>query len=112
MTDSNTKWYLAGNKDGTGGKVITNAEMLALLPGDRIGRLYTLSAALREGLISADLSEHHDINELTFWHSEPKNEIGQTISHGPKKFLTNQLRDKIISAKVAAAQVDFKKKST
>lgn len=110
MSDSNMKWYLATSRDGKDGKIITNDEMLALSPGERVGHLYTLSSALREGLISADLSEHTDINALTFWHAEDKNELGQDVSKGPKKFLTNQLRDKIMAAKIAAAQVDFNKK--
>ena len=112
MTDSNMKWYLSTSKDGKTGKVITNDEMLALLPGDRVGHLYTISAALREGLIEADLSENDDINALTFWQGGETDETGQPLVKGPKKFLTNQLRDKIMAAKIAAAQVNFNKKNS
>jgi len=112
MSDSNMKWYLATSKDGKGGKIITNDEMLALSPGERVGHLYTLSAALRDGLIEADLSENDDINSLTFWQASDKDDLGQPVSKGPKKFLTNQLRDKVMAAKIAAAQVNFKKKTS
>lgn len=115
MTDSNTnmKWYLAAGKDGKEGKIITNAEMLALSPNQRVGHLYTLSAALSEDLIKADLSERDDINSLTYWtQSRTLDNATGEIKHGPKKFLTNQLRDKIMAAKIAAAQIDFKKKTT
>jgi len=113
MTDSNMKWYLAAGKDGQDGKIITNDEMLALSPGQRVGHLYTLSAALREGLITADLSENDDLNSLTYWTQTQSldNSTGE-IKRGPKKFLTNQLRDKVMAAKIAAAQIDFKKKTT
>ncbi len=110
MTNSSTKWYLATSRDGKGGKIITNEEMLALSPAQRVGHLYTISSALREGLIEADLTESDDINSLTFWQANEKDDLGQDITKGPKKFLTNQLRDKIMSAKIAAAQADFKKK--
>lgn len=92
MTD---KWYLAKDKDGKNGKIITHAEMLSLSPRQRIGHLYTLSGALSAGLIHADPSENQDINKLTFWSQEnlPDNE-GRT-KPGKKTFLTNQLRDAI-----------------
>lgn len=113
MTDSNLKWYLAAHKDGTGGKIISNDEMLALSPNQRVGHLYTLSSALREGLITADLSESDDLNALTYWTQEQSldNASGE-VKRGPKKFLTNQLRDKVMAAKIAAAQVNFTKKKT
>lgn len=113
MTDSNLKWYLAASKDGTGGKIISNDEMLALSPNQRVGHLYTLSAALREGLIAADLSESDDLNALTYWtQDQALDNVSGEIKRGPKKFLTNQLRDKVMAAKIAAAQVNFKKKIT
>lgn len=113
MTDSNMKWYLAAGKDGREGKIITNAEALALSPNQRVGHLYTLSAALSEGLITADLSESDDINSLTYWtQSQTQDNATGEVKRGPKKFLTNQLRDKVMAAKIAAAQIDFKKKTT
>lgn len=113
MTDSNMKWYFATSKDGRDGKIITNDEMLALSPTQRIGHLYTLSSALREGLITADLSESDDLNALTYWTQDQvlDNATG-VIKRGPKKFLTNQLRDKVMAAKINAAQVKFTNKKT
>ena len=112
MTDSNMKWYLATSKDGRDGKIITNDEMLALSVSQRVGHLYTLSSALREGLITADLSESDDINSLTYWTQAQSEDISTgEVKRGPKKFLTNQLRDKIMAAKIAAAKVNFNKKA-
>lgn len=112
MTDTNMKWYLATSKDGKDGKVITNDEMLALSPSQRVGYLYTLSAALREGLLSADLSENDDINSLTYWTQSESEDIATgEVKRGPKKFLTNQLRDKVMAAKIAAAKINFNNKS-
>lgn len=107
------KWYLALSKDGKDGKIITNDEMLALSPNQRVGHLYTLSAALSEGLITADLSESDDINALTYWTQAQSldNSTGE-VKRGPKKFLTNQLRDKVMAAKIAAAQINFNKKTS
>lgn len=94
------KWYLAPGKDGKDGKIITNMEMLALSPNQRVGHLYTLSAALSEGLITADLSESDDLNTLTYWtQSESLDNVTGEVKRGPKKFLTNQLRDKVMAAK-------------
>lgn len=101
---SESKWYYATSKDGKDGKIITNDEAQALSPNQRVGHLYTLSAALRDGLIEADLSQHTDLNELTFWHAGEKNEFGEIIHKGPKRFLTNQLRDVIQEKKKQLAQ--------
>ncbi len=113
MTDSNIKWYFAASKDGRDGKIITNDEMLSLSPNQRVGHLYTLSSALREGLITADLSESDDLNALTYWiQDQSLDNVTGEVKRGPKKFLTNQLRDKVMAAKIAAAKIDFKKKTS
>lgn len=122
------KWYLAAGKDGKDGKIITNEEAKSLSPGQREGHLYTLSAALRDGLIAADLSQNEDVNELTFWSAPNKDQFGRPIeSNRPKKYLTNiedrptekignALRDKLQEMKQQStenslkAQIEAKKK--
>lgn len=89
---SNVKWYLAAGKDGRSGKIITQEEAEKLSLHEKIGHLYTLGSALREGLINADLSEAGDVNDLTFWIKEELDIHGNIIPGGPRKYL-NKLAD-------------------
>lgn len=118
-------WFLA-NKDGTGGKLITNEKAQSLSKHQRVGRLYTLGAAMREGRIitnpkenieelhqrSFKIVENHDPHKNAKWSDSEEildNPLGERMHKGEKKLLQNKLR-KVVQEKKEATDASEEKK--